>query len=79
MMIVMVRIKTEKKMDRWYSVSVQPTLLDPWAVVCAWGNRHTNYLQTRILSVESPEAGKEIATSIIAKKVHRGYSIIVYR
>ena len=37
MVTVLVRIEPEKKMDRWYSVTVQPTLLDPCAVICAWG------------------------------------------
>jgi len=74
-MALLVRKEPDHNMDRWYSIAVQPTLLDPWAVICAWGSRRTRYRRIRVLPVESPEAGKEIATDIIARKMRRGYSI----
>jgi predicted DNA-binding WGR domain protein len=78
LLVLLVRIEPEKNLDRWYSVAVQPTLLDPWAVICAWGSRRTQYRRIRVMPVESLEAGKEIATDIIARKMRRGYSIITH-
>jgi predicted DNA-binding WGR domain protein len=43
MMTLLARTEPEMNMDRWYSVRVQSTLLEPWAVICAWGNRRTRY------------------------------------
>ena len=73
MMALLVHIEPEMDMDRWYSVRVEPTLLDPWAVVCAWGSRHTRYRRMKVLPVKTLEAGEEIARDIIARKVRRGY------
>jgi predicted DNA-binding WGR domain protein len=75
MMALLVHIEPEMNMDRWYSVRVQPTLLDPVAVVCAWGNRHTNYLRTRFLPAESLEEAAKLADDIVNRKVRRGYTI----
>jgi len=74
-MTMLVRIEPEKNMNRWYSVSIQPTLLDPWAVVCAWGRWHTGYQRVRVLSAESPEAAEEMAAEVVAQKLHRGYLV----
>lgn len=71
----MVRIEPEKNMDRWYSVFVQPTLLDSVAVVCAWGNRRTNYLRMRVLPAESLEEATKLADDIVTRKIRRGYTI----
>ena len=75
MMALLVRIEPELNMDRWYSVCVQRTLLDPVAVVCAWGNRRTNYLRTRVLPTESLEEARKVADDIVIRKVRRGYTI----
>jgi len=73
MMALLVHIEPEINMDRWYSVRVQPTLLDPCAVICAWGNRRTRYMRVRLLPAESLKAAEEIAADIVAQKVRRGY------
>jgi predicted DNA-binding WGR domain protein len=75
MMARLIRTEPENNMDRWYFVGVQPTLLDPWAVVCAWGNRRTRYMRVRLLPAESLKVAKEIAAGIVAQKVRRGYFI----
>ena len=72
----MVRIDPEKNMNRWYSVAVQPTLLDPWAVICSWGNRRTSYQRVRVLPAESYDTAAATAKEIIARKTRRGYAII---
>ncbi len=71
----MVRIEPEENMNRWYSVSVQPTLLDPWAVICAWGNRRTNYIRLRVLPAQSSTASTRLARDIVGRKLRRGYSV----
>jgi len=37
------RIDREEHVNRWYFVTVQATLLDPVAVVTAWGSRENEY------------------------------------
>ncbi len=76
MMTLLVRIEPEKSVDRWYSIAVQPTLIDPWAVVCGWGNRRTSYQRVQVLPMESFEVAKEVADIIINKKIRRGYSAV---
>ena len=75
MMSMLTRIEPENNMDRWYFVGIQPTLFEPWAVTCAWGNRRTRYARMRSLPAESLEAAEEIADAIVARKVRRGYSV----
>jgi predicted DNA-binding WGR domain protein len=77
MMALLVRIEPEKNMNRWYSVCVQRTLLDPVAVVCAWGNRRTNYLRTRVLPAGSLEEATELADDIVNRKIRRGYRVSI--
>lgn len=77
MMALLVRIEPEMNMDRWYSVCVQRTLLDPVAVICSWGNRRTNYLRTRVFPTESLEEATELADDIVIRKVRRGYRVTV--
>ena len=74
-MILLTRVESEKNMNRWYSISVQPTLLDPLAVIYAWGNRRTNYQRVRVLPVESQKAAAGIVEDLVARKVRRGYQV----
>lgn len=67
------RVDPERRMDRWYSVTVQPTLLDPVAVVCAWGSRRSRYQQLRALPAASLEEACAAAERIVRGKVRRGY------
>ena len=60
-------------MDRWYTVLVQPTLLDPIAVICAWGNRQTAWQQMRVLPATSLAEALALANKIVAQKQRRGY------
>ena len=69
----LIRVDLEKHMDRRYSVAVQPTLLDPVAVVCVWGSRRSSYQQVRVLPSLSIESAQMTAEGIIQKKVRRGY------
>lgn len=71
--IYLTRIDPAKHMDRWYSVTVQSTLLDRWAVVCAWGSRRSNYVQQRAIPVENMAQAQQVADKIVARKIHKGY------
>lgn len=54
-------------------VQVQPTLLDPIAVICSWGNWDTAWERSRIFPMDSMEQAQEEAEKIIASKIKRGY------
>lgn len=74
--IFLVRVEPEKNVNRWYNVVVQPTLLDPWAVICAWGRRDSSYQRVRVLPVESLLAAETLANKVVAQKLSRGYSAV---
>lgn len=67
------RIDPERRMDRRYSVAVQPTLLDPLAVVCVWGSRRGGYQRARAYPVLTVAEGQILANNILRTKVRRGY------
>ena len=72
-MILLVRVDPKKNASRWYSVIVQPTLMDGCTVVCLWGSRGTSYQRERILPVSSPDEAQALAEQIVARKLRRGY------
>lgn len=76
MVVLLRRFNPEENMNRWYMVQIQPTLLDPIAVICSWGNRDTSWARSRILPMDSLEQAKEEAEKIIAAKIKRGYKRI---
>ncbi|MFH1909515.1 MAG: WGR domain-containing protein [Chloroflexota bacterium] len=53
-------IDPARNMYRWYSLSVQPTLFDSCAVICAWGRIRTSYQRIRILPADSVEEAEKI-------------------
>ena len=63
-------------MDRSYVVLVQPTLFDPVAVICAWGNRQTTWQRMRIFSVSSLIEAQTLANKIVGQKIRRGYELV---
>lgn len=72
-MIRLIRLDPEKGMNRWYLVTVQPTLFDPVAVVCAWGSRVTAYQRLRCLPMPDREQAERRAREIVERKIRRGY------
>jgi predicted DNA-binding WGR domain protein len=77
MFTLLTRIDRDEGMNRWYMVTIQPTLFDPIAVVCAWGSRQNDYQQMRIMPVESVEEGVALAEKIVRNKERRGYQVRV--
>lgn len=60
-------------MNRWYAVSVQPTLLDGCAVLYLWGSRRTGYQRAHIIPTGSTDEAQALAEQIVARKLRRGY------
>jgi predicted DNA-binding WGR domain protein len=73
MNITLIRVDLEKHMDRRYSVAVQPTLLDPLAVVCIWGSRRGGYQRLQVHPAATPEEARKLAEKIVRTKLRRGY------
>ena len=69
----LIRVDLEKHMDRRYSVVIQPTLLDPVAVVCLWGSRRSSYQRMQVHPVATREEAQEVAEKIVRGKIRRGY------
>lgn len=69
----MLLLGTGARIDRWYLVIIQPTLLDQAAVICAWGSRQTSYQRARIIPAATTAAAAGIAVKIIQEKIKRGY------
>ena len=70
------RVDPEENMDRWYMVFVQSSLLDPNAVICAWGNRRNSYQQLRVMPAASQAKARARARAIVKQKLSRGYELV---
>ena len=66
-------IDPKENMNRWYEVSVQPTLIDKVAVVRRWGSRETAMQQMMILPMGSIEEARQMAEEVITEKLKGGY------
>jgi predicted DNA-binding WGR domain protein len=73
--ITLIRVDPDRHMDRRYSVAVQPTLLEPVAVVCVWGSRRSSYQRVRTLPAASIPEAEALAAKLVARKCRRGYRI----
>jgi len=73
MLALLQRVEPDENMDRWYLVTVQPSLLDDIAVVVAYGSRHTDWQQVRVMPAQSLSDAHHIAQNIIAGKLKKGY------
>jgi predicted DNA-binding WGR domain protein len=70
----LIRVDPGQHMDRRYSVSVQPTLLDPVAVVCVWGSRRSGYQRLQVHPTATPDEALKLAEKILQRKMQRGYA-----
>ncbi|NPV86278.1 MAG: WGR domain-containing protein [Anaerolineae bacterium] len=70
---LLTRVDPAKRCYRWYRVHVQATLLDPFAVVCAWGSLRTKYRRQRSIPCAGWVEAERTAEKIIEQKLHRGY------
>ena len=75
MLTVLRRVEPEEHIDRWYMVLVQPTLLDPIAVYCAWGSNDSEWQRSRTIPAADMDAAAFLAARVVAQKVKRGYEI----
>ena len=70
-------VDPDENMNRWYTVMVQPALLNPVAVITAWGSRENDFQQVRIMPAVSLEEAQTIAEKIVAMKTMRGYQQVI--
>ena len=75
MLVLLTRTDPDKQMNRWYLVTIQPTLLDPIAVICAYGNRRNDWQRWRVFPMPNQAEAKRVAEKMIAGKVKRGYVV----
>jgi predicted DNA-binding WGR domain protein len=71
--MLLTRIDPTRHMNRWYNVTVQATLFDPWLVVCEWGSRSSASMRVHVLPAESLEEAMSLAENIITRKLKQGY------
>jgi predicted DNA-binding WGR domain protein len=76
MFVLLRRVDTAENMNRWYLVTIQATLLDPVAVVCLYGRRHTSGHHIWVRPAATAAEAEEIAAAIVAKRLKRGYEIV---
>ncbi len=67
----MTRIDPDENANRWYAIGVQPSLLDPVAVICFWGSCETTFQQMQIEPFVDQEAAREAADRVIRSKVRQ--------
>jgi predicted DNA-binding WGR domain protein len=73
LVILLARVDPGARMNRFYWVHIQPTLLDDIAVVCAWGSRDNLFQQMRAIPVQDFDEAEKMAVEIVEKKISRGY------
>jgi len=76
MIIVLIRHDPANNVNRWYAVGIQPTLFCQHAVLCGWGRRGSAYARWRILPAENHALAGEMANSIVAAKMKKGYQVV---
>jgi predicted DNA-binding WGR domain protein len=77
MLTVLKRVDPEARMNRWYRVLVQPTLLVENVVICSWGSRETSQQRTHLIPVADEAAARRLAARIVAQKLRRGYEVVL--
>jgi predicted DNA-binding WGR domain protein len=74
-MIVLNRVDPNENVNRWYLVSIQPTLFHPCAVIIAWGRRDNDFQRWRAIPVENQAQANQLAEKIVSRKIKREYRI----
>ncbi|MFZ6028543.1 MAG: WGR domain-containing protein [Chloroflexota bacterium] len=74
-MIVLKRLDPTENVNRWYLVSIQPTLFHPCAVIVAWGRCDNDFQRWRAIPVEDQAQAERLAERIVSRKIRRGYHV----
>ena len=72
---ILQRIEPLSGINRWYSVTIQPTLLDEIAVVCRWGSRENDYQQAQIHEVASYSIANGLAIEFVNAKLKQAIAL----
>lgn len=76
MLVLLRKFEPDRSMNRWYMITIQASLLEPVAVVCAYGSWETSWQQLRVLPVFSQDEAQAVAATILRQKLQRGYEIV---
>lgn len=76
MLVLLRKFERDRSMNRWYMITIQASLLEPVAVVCAYGSWETSWQQLRVLPVFSQDEAQAVAATILRQKLQRGYEIV---
>ena len=76
MFTILRRIEPDENINRWYVVSVQPSLIDSVSMVIAYGNARNAWQKLRVVPVDNYSEAEDQAQQLIDKKVARGYVIV---
>lgn len=76
MHVLLRKIDPDQGMTHWYMITVQATLLEPLAVVCAYGSWETPWQQLRVLPVSSSTEAQDLADTILDRKLNQGSQVM---
>lgn len=70
------RVDASHNCFRWYQVWVQPDLFGIWTVWTAWGRIGSIRYRQRLRPTDGPSEALQLAQTIIARKMRRGYRVV---
>lgn len=69
MLVLLRKFEPDQPMNRRYMITIQASLLEPIAVVCAYGSRGNSWQQLRVLPVSSQDEVQDVAAIILRQKL----------
>lgn len=69
----LIKIDPQKRMYRYYEISIQATLFEPFAVLCTWGSLVSAFRCQRIIPAKDLAEAELMAGRVLRKKLKRGY------
>jgi len=72
----LIKINPQKQMYRYYEISIQATLFEPYAVLCAWGSLLTAFRRQRLIPASNLAEAELLAGRVLQKKLKRGYVLM---
>jgi predicted DNA-binding WGR domain protein len=78
-MVMLIQVNPAQRRNRWYSITVQPSLLDGAVVVCRWGSRRTAFQQTRLIPMPNQVAAEVRAAELVMQRIRRGYVVVAVK
>jgi predicted DNA-binding WGR domain protein len=73
--VLLHRVDREKNEQRFYLVSVGPSLLDAYSVLRMWG-RIGGHQRSKVSPCASAEEAQPLADRLVRRRIRRGYWIV---